>query len=765
MTAAPPLSLPFRISTYSTLLVACVSLGYSEYDLVPESIVFTAVVVVSLVVSFHLEGRVALGLGKANLLGLIIGIVAVGWLAVKLTRPSNSVLSNLSWPANLLPYMGPLVMILIPAKLFRPKHVGDWWTMQGIGLATVVLASSMTDDPFFLVLVALYALGAVWSLTLFFSNRSAGAIPGLPGHLEVRPQLAGTSATTDGERGMWKQALFWLAAAGLVAFPIFFLSPRSTGERWAFTKTRIETGYNPENTHDMSKIGDLETNAEVAFEVRATDRDGTVRTDFDPNQLWRGASYSDYEIGNWIRKAYGSGHGTRFRVALPPEAYKAPDLGTGEYSLEFQGSEKVAGPVLSSPIIWVEGQQAPVWSVKNETPTGWSAFYDGSFLSPKLSGRTRFLYTQRTRPADEPGLGSAMEALAPFDSSQIDPERATLTRMRIPKIRDWAIDLLKRCVAAGRLPQAVINDADLRVGFVLPPEHFEAVARVFKDYFLNSGEFGYTMKLRRIDKKIDPIEDFLVNAKAGHCERFAAGLALCLRALGIPAQFVVGFKGYDVGDDSKILIRQEHAHAWVEVLIPRTAPADFRFKNPENAKADRVWHWLSLDPTPGTFASAPSGGNWFDEARQKGVSFVTDFIIGYNPAKRELAVETLKTKIVEWSLYFGGGCALIGTAFWLRRRWGGRSTPTVFEAESELVWYRRYLAALKQSGHSPSFGQTPKEFADAVAVSLQSTPVAAVPVFVTSKLYRVRYAGSALTPAEESEVIAAISSLETALRG
>ena len=35
---APPPSMPFRISTYVTLLVACLALGYSEWDLVPESI-------------------------------------------------------------------------------------------------------------------------------------------------------------------------------------------------------------------------------------------------------------------------------------------------------------------------------------------------------------------------------------------------------------------------------------------------------------------------------------------------------------------------------------------------------------------------------------------------------------------------------------------------------------------------------------------------------------------------------------------------------
>jgi len=39
-----------------------------------------------------------------------------------------------------------------------------------------------------------------------------------------------------------------------------------------------------------------------------------------------------------------------------------------------------------------------------------------------------------------------------------------------------------------------------------------------------------------------------------------------------------------------------------------------------------------------------------------------------------------------------------------------------------------------------------------------------VPAFVTSKLYRVRYAGSALTPTEETEVAAAVATLVDALK-
>ena len=763
MTPPPQLSLPFRIATYSTLLLASVALGYSEYDLVPESIAFMAVVVLSLIASFLLEGRLALGLGKANLLGLVIGIVAIGWLALKFSQPTSSALVHLAWPANLLPYIGPVVMILIPAKLFRPKHVGDWWTMHGIALAAVVLSTSMSDDPFFLVLVALYALAAIWSLSLFLSNRSTGAIPPLPRSAGPRPQtLIGIpSRYADGERGAWYRALLWLGAAGVVSLPIFFLSPRSSGERWAFAKSRIETAYNPENIHDMGKVGDLDTNnSEVAFEIRAENRDGGPKNDFDAGQLWRGSAYSEYKGGSWARKAYASGYGSQFRTASP---YGAPDLGDSQYDLEFVGSEKVAGPVLSTPIFWADDREAPI---AGENRRAWSPSYDGSFLPPAKFG-ARQHYFQRTRAPSEPGLGSAMEPTASGTPGLAEPERAVLAQMPIPRIRDWAVELLKKCVDDGRLPRAAIETADRRASFALHPDHHEAVARAFRDHFLNSGEFEYSTKLRRVDRKIDPIEDFLWNGKSGHCERFAAGLALALRSLGIAAQFVVGFKGWEFSEDGKILIRQEHAHAWVEIMVPRAAPVGFPFKNPENRKADRVWHWLTLDPTPGGPTAVQKSGNWFDDARQFSVSFLNDFIIGYNPKKRGEAVEAIRVAIAEWALPAFGAAGVVAFLVALRRKLAARRRDRIDEPETDLPWYRDYLAALRAHGHISAAGETPKEFADRVGAHLRATPAAsaaAVPAFVSSKLYRVRYAGSALSASEESEIAAAVAALAAALQ-
>jgi len=85
-----------------------------------------------------------------------------------------------------------------------------------------------------------------------------------------------------------------------------------------------------------------------------------------------------------------------------------------------------------------------------------------------------------------------------------------------------------------------------------------------------------------LDTPIDekrPIEHFLLKSRSGHCEMFASALALSMRSLGIPARVVNGYYGGEWNDiGGFLLIRQQHAHAWVEAWV--------------NGR------WQRFDPTP-----------------------------------------------------------------------------------------------------------------------------------------------------------------------
>ena len=77
----------------------------------------------------------------------------------------------------------------------------------------------------------------------------------------------------------------------------------------------------------------------------------------------------------------------------------------------------------------------------------------------------------------------------------------------------------------------------------------------------------------RSTHKLDPVEDFLVNRKSGHCEYFASALALLLRSVDIRSRIVNGFKGGDWNDLTETLnVRQKHAHSWVEAYAGHRRP-------------------------------------------------------------------------------------------------------------------------------------------------------------------------------------------------
>src|SRR3954469_25456629 len=103
----------------------------------------------------------------------------------------------------------------------------------------------------------------------------------------------------------------------------------------------------------------------------------------------------------------------------------------------------------------------------------------------------------------------------------------------------------------------------------------EVVRRV--DDYLNSGRFRYTTDVK--DPGPDPLLEFLFETRAGYCQHFAGAAALLLRLAGIPTRVVTGFAtGKRTGTDSYV-VRDEDAHAWIEVYFP-------------------VFGWVPFNPTP-----------------------------------------------------------------------------------------------------------------------------------------------------------------------
>ena len=97
--------------------------------------------------------------------------------------------------------------------------------------------------------------------------------------------------------------------------------------------------------------------------------------------------------------------------------------------------------------------------------------------------------------------------------------------------------------------------------------------------------FAYTLE-NPSGQAPNPLEDFLERSRAGHCEYFASAMALMLRARGVPARVVNGYRlGPWLPEGGYYRVSQNEAHAWVE-----------------------FWHegrWWTSDPTPGLAPGQP----------------------------------------------------------------------------------------------------------------------------------------------------------------
>lgn len=101
---------------------------------------------------------------------------------------------------------------------------------------------------------------------------------------------------------------------------------------------------------------------------------------------------------------------------------------------------------------------------------------------------------------------------------------------------------------------------------------------------------GYRYSKTNLPTGPDALDQFLFNAKQGHCEFFASSLALLLRAAGVPTRVVGGYLGGDFNQmGGYYQVTEDQAHTWVEVYIVgtgwvRTDPSRFAIN------ADQLWN-------------------------------------------------------------------------------------------------------------------------------------------------------------------------------
>jgi transglutaminase-like putative cysteine protease len=81
--------------------------------------------------------------------------------------------------------------------------------------------------------------------------------------------------------------------------------------------------------------------------------------------------------------------------------------------------------------------------------------------------------------------------------------------------------------------------------------------------------FPYTLDVPGPPLGRDVVDFFLFDLQEGYCDYYATSMAVLARSVGIPARLVIGYsRGFYEEGNRRFVVRESHAHAWVEIYFP-----------------------------------------------------------------------------------------------------------------------------------------------------------------------------------------------------
>jgi len=267
------------------------------------------------------------------------------------------------------------------------------------------------------------------------------------------------------------------------------------------------------------------------------------------------------------------------------------------------------------------------------------------------------------------------------------------------------------------------------------------------------GGFEYSLQQQvteRVAAGADPLEGFLFESKAGHCEYFATAMAVLLREVGVPTRVVNGYYGAhynELGDF--YAVRQADAHSWVEVHFGALG-------------------WVTFDPTPPDGREAgrdapfwPAASELLDAARNKYLEWVVGFDLSKQLAMLDglgLRREGHHRRRVAWGPLLGWTTGVFAVGFavvWIRR-WRRQPSPP----QATRLW-QRVLADLASQGYSPRPSESPTAFARRLELDLAP---AAPQVRTAARHYEAVRFGPTADDAALEQLTAAIEAARLAIR-
>lgn len=735
-----------------------------------------------------------LGLLKLNSLGS--NLIAAGALVYCIVRYQTSP------PEERILIMADLLAYLQFILQMRAKVTRIYWLIALVSFLQVAVASALYSGLGFALLLVLYLSVGTYFLGVFYLAREQLRMQTLmqrerDGQASRGFGFVGTIQVEDDQarpRSEFRRRTAGLVFGTLLLSGLFFVAvPRVGQSSWSGGDVAVGRTVGFSSEINLTRGGTLVEDPDVVMRVRFTEADAVPLQVYGDLYL-RGTSVSEYENGRWQRGTYPS---RLFDPQLPLVGSVLP--GDARAAVRQQITlEPLAGATIFSTF-------PPLVETRN----------NNLLLNPIVGELTR---QDRLR-----GTRFAYELFAP--AFRRDGRQADLIPLLRPAPRRSPQPFSQLAEAPNPITFSGLTQRATQVVAGIPPANVLQRCKALEAHLRDSGLYSYSLTAAERPPEVDPLEDFIVTRRTGHCEFFAGALVLMLRSVNIPARVVLGYRGGEwnaVG--SFYQFQQLHAHSWVEAFVPSSA-----FQGPEGAllrdrlagpalqaMAESNGAWLQLDGTTSlTTLTADTTLSTWHQMKQT-VDYLrflwNNYVVGLDAVRQREEVyrpiaEALQEAMFHvfnrdfWAAlprsilqrmnldnllpegpFFGwrGVAVAFGLVIfgWLafgavkafrRLRRGGlkKAAPRARAAGPEVDFYTQLERILKLRSLNRSADQTQREFVQAACGELAELPdtrgVSTLPRKIVDAFYKVRFGNRPLQAEERSEIDAALASLSTVL--
>jgi transglutaminase-like putative cysteine protease len=407
----------------------------------------------------------------------------------------------------------------------RPRRSD--FLLVALALFQMILAASLTDSLLFPPLLLAFVFTVVWTLvvhTLWMESLAAGEA-----WCRTRAQAPGLLRTT-------------LAASALsivLAFAVFLVLPRVRSGSLAAPGV---LGAPAAGFSDRIELGDLgRIREDPTVVMRVETLSGGAPT--AEQAYWRGLAFDRFDGRSW------SVTPARELLAVAADlGARLPGAGTRRPSDRVDLVQRVVREPVTSGVLFAAG--APL-HIEGSVGRLEGDANGGLYAPESVTDRVHYTIETSTR----------VPTLAELRADRAAPPRGEADRwLELPELSPEIHALALAAVEGAR------TDAD----------RAEAIER----RLWRTGRYSDTPPPETPGDARSPVEVFLLEHRAGHCEYFASAMVVLLRSIGIPARLVNGFAG---GRENEIggfvELSRSDAHAWVEVHFEHAG-------------------WVRYDPTP-----------------------------------------------------------------------------------------------------------------------------------------------------------------------